>query len=266
MRGIEPLDRDELRSQGRQRRPTFSTMGITFTVCADGRGPRPGVAARRHPSIQSERRERLADHALHGVAPQLEQDRLQTQALHQPLPRRPSGGVPDRRVSVALPGVEARLLLHSTSVVSSESCRRSAEFGSRGVEGGLGGQARRQSRRRLAGWRRRRPSSAGHQGMRRLRERPVSAVRSRGPRTVLDDDVAPLCPRGELITARSGQGRFERIRAAISSSSLVDIWRKPLVLAISARSCWSWYGTPGGSGARCQCTCALPLSLPRLRM
>jgi hypothetical protein len=82
----------------------------------------------------------------------------------------------------------------------------------------------------------------------------------------LDDDVAPLCPRGELITARSGQGRFERIRAAISSSSLVDIWRKPLVLAISARSCWSWYGTPGGSGARCQCTCALPLLLPRLRM
>jgi hypothetical protein len=132
VRGIEPLDRDELRSQGRQRRATFSTMGITFTVCSDGRGPRPGVAARRHPSIQSERRERLADHALHGVAPQLDQNCLQTQALHQPVQRRPSGGVPDRRISVALPGVEAWLLLHSTSVVSSESCRRSAELGSTG--------------------------------------------------------------------------------------------------------------------------------------
>ena len=154
VRAIEPLDRDELRSQGRQRRPTFSTMGITFTVCSDGRGPRPGVAARRHPSIQSERRERLADHALHGVAPQLDQNCLQTQALHQPVQRRPSGGVPDRRVSVALPGVEARLLLHSTSVVSSESCRRSAELNLYGVKGtGCAGATARPCGRRL----RRRP-------------------------------------------------------------------------------------------------------------
>jgi hypothetical protein len=121
VRGIEPLDRDELRSQGRQRRPTFSTMGITFTVCADGRGPRPGVAARRHPSIQSERRERLADHALHGVAPQLEQDRLQTQALHQPVPRRPSGGVPDNAGSVS----HYQVSRHGCCCIPQVSCRLS---------------------------------------------------------------------------------------------------------------------------------------------
>jgi Beta-lactamase enzyme family len=99
-----------------------------------------------------------------------------------------------------------------------------------------------------------------------LRENGDDVVSTDRYEPEMSDRVPGDTRRGELVAARSGQGRFERIRAAMSSSSLVDIWRKPLVLAISARSCWSWYGTPGGSGARCQCTCALPLLLPRLRM